>query len=59
MDNSIYGCLDRDDCLIDTALTLRGAKCHATRNGYTKVGRRVGYNVINVWEKVNGKWVEL
>lgn len=56
MEQPIYGILNGDDCLIDTSLTLQGAKVYATRNGYNKVGQRIGYNVVRIWEKVNNKW---
>jgi len=56
MEQPIYGILNGDDCLIDTSLTLQGAKVYATKNGYNKVGKRIGYNVVRIWEKVNNKW---
>ena len=54
----IYGVLDSNDCQIDTSLTERGAKRHATLNGYNKISYRTEYYVTRVSEKVNGKWVK-
>ena len=43
---------------IDTAKTERGAKNHATRNGYDAVYIRFngGYHIELVATKHNGKW---
>jgi hypothetical protein len=57
MSQIIYGVLNSELCLIDTSKTERGAKQHATRNGYNLVGFRVGYNAFILAEKINGKWV--
>lgn len=59
MNKRIYGVFDSNNCLIDTSLTLQGAKNYATRHGYTKVGYRVGYNAFPAAEKINGKWVNI
>jgi len=45
----VYGVITDTGEMIDTSATLHGAKCFATRNGYTRVGRRVGYNVTACW----------
>ena len=43
----------------DTSNTERGAKNHATRNGYNEVYIRFnnGYHVERVATKVNNKWI--
>lgn len=53
----IYGVLDRNNCHIDTSLSEKGAKRHATNNGYNTVSYRNDYNVTIVANKVNGRWV--
>lgn len=58
MEAKIYGVLNSELCLIDTSKTERGAKNHATRNGYNLIGFRVGYSVFISHEKINGKWVK-
>ena len=45
-----------DNTHCDVSKTERGAKMYATRNGYTKVTKRVGYNAFIIAEKVDGKW---
>ena len=55
----IYGILNAEGIHTDTSKTLRGAKCYATINGYSNVSVRMGYNVIELFKKVNNKWVEL
>jgi len=45
-----------DNTHCDVSKTERGAKIYATRNGYTKVTLRVGYNAFIITEKVDGKW---
>lgn len=57
MSQIIYGVLNSELCLIDTSKTERGAKQHATRNGYNLIGFRVGYNAFILAEKINGKWI--
>lgn len=54
----IYGIINNDGCLIDTSLTERGAKRHATNNGYTTIGYRIEYHVTVVATKLNNKWVK-
>ena len=49
----VYG---EDNVHCDVSKTERGAKIYATRNGYTKVTFRVGYNASIIAEKINGKW---
>jgi hypothetical protein len=51
-----YGILNSDNVHIDVSNTLQGAKNYATRNDYSKVSKRVGYNVVGQWEKINSKW---
>ena len=51
-----FGILDKDNCLIDTSKTLLGAKQHATRNGYNRIGKRVGYNVVDTYIREGKKW---
>jgi hypothetical protein len=46
-----------DNIHYDVSHTERGAKNYATRNGYTKVTKRNGYNALIISEKKNGKWV--
>lgn len=53
---TVYGILDRNNCLIDTSKTLLGAKQHATRNGYNRIGKRVEYNVTETYIREDKKW---
>lgn len=53
----VYGVLNKKNIHTDVSKTLQGAKCYATRNDYTKVSRRVGYNAHLVSERINGKWI--
>ena len=53
----IYGVLNKQNIHTDVSKTLRGAKNYATRNDYTKVSVRVGYNASLAAEKINGKWI--
>ena len=53
----MYGVISKG-ILSDTSLTLHGAKCHATRNGCTKIGYRVGYNVVETYTKVKNRWIK-
>lgn len=57
----VYGVIgnDADKSHIDVSKTLRGAKIVATRNGYTQVSKRIGYNATIVAEKKEGKWIEV
>jgi|GEM_PF-2944742 len=59
MEAKIYGILDKDNCLIDISRSERGAKVYATKNGYNKIGYRIGYNGFISHEKINNKWVTL
>ena len=45
---------------VDVSSTLRGAKCFATRNGYTTVTVRynMGYIAREIAHKYKGKWVD-
>ena len=56
--NWLYGVCGRDGGFIATSKTERGAKNHATRNGYSEVYKmhQVSWAVILVSEKINGKW---
>ena len=56
MDN-VYGVVD-NGIHIDVSNTERGAKCYATRHGFSIVSVRVncGYFVAIIAERVNGKW---
>lgn len=57
MDAPIYGILDSDNVHHDVSKTERGAKIYATRNGYNKVSKRVGYNARCISVKLStGKW---
>lgn len=56
MEAPIYGIIDTNGCLIDTSKTELGAKQHATRNGYSLIGYRIGYNAFICAEKKNKKW---
>lgn len=53
-----YGVLDRNDCHTDVSNTLRGAKCYATRHGYSTVSVRYGcgYDVSPLAFRANGRW---
>lgn len=55
-----YGVCDADETHTDVSKTLRGAKCYATRNGYSLVSVRFGcsFNAQILEEKINGKWVD-
>lgn len=56
METKIFGVINNEGCLIDTSKTERGAKQHATRNNYNKIGFRIGYNAFILAEKTNKKW---
>ena len=55
---TMYGILDRDNVHHDVSKSLLGAKQYATRNGYSIVSKRVGYNAFTVAVKnlINNKW---
>lgn len=53
---AIYGVLNRDGVHIDVSLSLLGAKQYATRNGYSEVSKRIGYNAMIVARKINNNW---
>lgn len=57
MEAKIYGVLDSNNCLIDISRFEKSAKRYATKNGYNKVGYRVGYNAFILAEKVKNKWI--
>lgn len=52
----VYGVTNKDGVHTDVSSTLLGAKQYATKNGYTEVSKRVGYNARIIAEKVNNKW---
>lgn len=54
----MFGVVNSKGEHIDTSKTLHGAKITATRNQYNKVSERHGYNVVRVWENIDGKWIE-
>ena len=58
---NIYGVLDSNSCHIDVSTTERGAKCYATRHGYTSVSVRhnCGNCVTILAFKALGKWCQL
>lgn len=59
MNNNTYGINSKTSGYIDTSTTLRGAKNHATRHGYTEVYIRYnnGYHVELEATKQGNKWV--
>ncbi|MFO0090034.1 MAG: hypothetical protein ACK518_04460 [bacterium] len=57
MESRIYGVLDSNNCQIDISKSEAQTKRHATKNGYTKISYRVGYNAFLCAEKINNKWV--
>lgn len=56
-----YGINSKDNGYLDTSKTERGAKNHASRNGYKEVYARFncGMDVILVSKNVNGRWVKI
>lgn len=57
MEAKIYGVIDSNNCLIDISRSEKGTKRYATKNGFDKIGYRVGYNAIISGQKINNKWV--
>lgn len=55
----IYGVIDAENVFHDTSLSERGAKSYATRNGFNKVGYRLGYNAFTTHEKIKNKWEKI
>jgi hypothetical protein len=55
----VYGVLTSKGVHEDVSMSLAGAKRFATLNGYDKVTCRYEYNAKVLFEKFNGKWVEL
>lgn len=56
----IYGVINHRNEFIDTSNSERGAKYYASINGYTRIGYRVEYNVIETHRKIDsGKWVKV
>lgn len=53
---TVFGVMDKNNCLIDTSTSLLGAKQHATRNGYNRIGKRVEYNVVDTYIRDGKKW---
>ena len=58
MNTIAYGVAGSDGGFIETSATLKGAKNHATRNGYDAVYKmhRVTWAVWKVAQKVGQKW---
>ena len=52
----MYGIINAHGVHIDVSNSLLGAKQYATRNGYDKVSKRLGYNAMTIARKVNNKW---
>lgn len=59
METKIYGVIDSNNAIIDVSHSEIGAKQYATRNGYNKIGYRIGYDAIITHEKIKNKWVEI
>lgn len=57
MEAKIYGVIDSNNCLLDISRSERVAKIYATKNGFDKIGYRVGYNAIISGQKIKNKWV--
>ena len=57
MEAKIYGVIDSNNCLLDISRSERAVKIYATKNGFYKIGYRVGYNAIISHKKINNKWV--
>ena len=55
----MYGIVTSKNNHIDVSKSLLGAKQYATRNGYKRVSRRTGYNVVNEWIKNTKGWIKL
>lgn len=55
----LWGVITHKGEYIEVSKTQHGAKCYATRNGYTRIGARPngGYNVINVLVRVGNRWI--
>lgn len=56
-----YGIYSKDNGYIDTSKSERGAKNHATRNGYKEVYARFnsGMDVILVSRNIKNKWIKV
>lgn len=55
----MYGVVNYKNEHIDVSKSLLGAKQYATRNGYNRVSKRSGYNVVSEFKKVNNKWIKV
>lgn len=55
----IYGVIDANDCLIDISRSETVTKQYATKNGYNKIGYRIGYNATITHEKLKNKWLKI
>jgi len=53
----VFGITDSNNVHTDVSSTLLGAKQYATRNGFVKVSKRVGYNASVVATKMHTGWV--
>ncbi len=58
MANYMYGVLSNTGGYIETSKTERGAKCYATRHGYSRIGKRDTnhYLPVHIASRVNGAW---
>ena len=54
----VYG-VESGQGVVDVTKSLLGAKQYATRNNYSVVYLRYGYNVMKASVKVNGEWSDL
>lgn len=55
----MYGVVNYKGEHIDVSISLLGAKQYATRNGYNRVSKRNGYNIIREYRKEGNKWIRL
>lgn len=52
----VYCVLSERSGAIDVSKTEHGAKCYATRNGYNRICKRIGYNCLDVQVKTPKGW---
>ena len=56
---TLYGIINQEGVYLNFEYpSLKGAKIGASRRGYTQVGRRVGYNIVHIWTKIDNIWTE-
>ena len=54
---TLYGIINQEGVYLNFEYhSLKGAKIGASMRGYTQVGKRVGYNIVHVWTKINNLW---